>query len=94
MKIPHAGLPKRPGASTMKKNTHAQFASLADHLDHQRDALLKRWRITTEQSPGVSIASSLTRAQFNDHIPGLLDAFSLILHALPDSPGKIGRAHV
>ena len=91
MKIQLAGEPKRPGASTMKKNTHAQFSSLADHLDHQRDALLKRWRITTEQSPGVSIASTLTRVQFNDHIPGLLDAFILILHALPDPPSRTSQ---
>jgi hypothetical protein len=54
----------------MKNKTNALMAELAAHLGNQRKAILKRWRKATEEGPGVTIASSLTRVQFNDHIPG------------------------
>lgn len=61
------------------------MAGLAAHLGNQRKAILKAWRDATEDAPGVSIASSLTTLQFNDHIPGVLDAYNRILNAWPDS---------
>lgn len=69
--------------SEMKKNTHAQMAELAAHLANKRKLILKHWRKATEDSPGVTIASSLTRVQFNDHIPGVLDAYHRMLLAWP-----------
>lgn len=70
----------------MKNYTHAQMADLAAHLGNKRKLILKRWRTATEDAPGVTIASSLTRVQFNDHIPGVLDAYTCILRAWPDAP--------
>ena len=71
----------------MKNDTHAQMAGLAEHLGNKRKLILKRWRRATEKAPGVTIASSLTRLQFNDHIPGVLDAYTRILLAWPVAPG-------
>jgi signal transduction histidine kinase len=70
----------------MKNDTHSQLAGLALHLCNQRKSILKRWRKATEDAPGVTIASSLTRVQFNDHIPGVLDAYNRILQAWPNAP--------
>lgn len=71
----------------MKNDTHAQMAGLAAHLGNKRKLILKRWRTATEEAPGVTIASSLTRVQFNDHIPGVLDAYNRVLLAWPAAPG-------
>ena len=67
----------------MNHPAKAQMADLAAHLGNQRKALLKHWRIATEEGSGVMIASSLTRLQFNDHIPALLDTYNRILQAWP-----------
>ncbi len=69
----------------MKNNRNAQMAGLAAHLGNQRKSILKRWRTATEEAPGVTIASSLTRVQFNDHIPGVLDAYNRALESWPDA---------
>jgi hypothetical protein len=69
----------------MKNNRNAQMAGLAAHLGNQRKSILKRWRTATEEAPGVSIASTLTRVQFNDHIPGVLDAYNRVLQSWPNA---------
>lgn len=69
-----------------KNETHSQLAMLAAHLGDKRKPILKRWRTATEDAPGVMIASALTRVQFNDHIPGVLDAYNRILLAWPGAP--------
>lgn len=69
----------------MKNQTTAKMAALAAHLSNQRKTILKGWRKATEDAPGVTIATTLTRVQFNDHIPGVLDAYNYILKAWPDS---------
>jgi signal transduction histidine kinase len=75
----------------MKNNAHTQMAALAGHLCDQRKTILKRWRTVTEDAPGVVIASSLSRVQFNDHIPGFLDAYGLVLVAWPHNPSASSR---
>jgi len=60
-----------------------QFRSLAAELRERRDAILDAWRAAGEASPG-SIASSLSRAQFNDHIPAVLDCLASTLRSWPD----------
>lgn len=61
-----------------------QLSALAAHLGGQRDAILQHWREATATVAELTIASSLTRVQFNDHIPGVLDSFALRLRAWPD----------
>ncbi len=65
------------------KNTRAQLSTLAAHLGERRDAILQNWRKATENAVELTIASSLTRLQFNDHIPGVLDALARRLRAWP-----------
>lgn len=62
--------------------------ALSRHLHAARESILKSWRVAAEWDPLQTTVRSLTRAQFNDHIPPLLDAFESKLRAPPDS----GRA--
>ena len=64
--------------------TREQLSVLAAHLGEQREVILQRWRKATENVAELTIASSLTRLQFNDHIPGVLDSFALRLRAWPE----------
>ncbi len=64
--------------------TREQLSALATHLGEKRDFLLQRWRTATENVAELTIATSLTRLQFNDHIPGVLDSFALRLRAWPE----------
>jgi signal transduction histidine kinase len=57
------------------------LAALARHLGARRRAMLATWQRSVESDPELSSSSSLSRGQFNDHIPQLLDAFERRLHA-------------
>jgi hypothetical protein len=52
-----------------------ELAALASHLSDRREAILAAWRSAAESDPELSTASTLSRIQFNDHIPAVLDAF-------------------
>ncbi len=65
------------------KQTRSQLSDLAAHLSERRETILLHWRTATENTVELTIASSLTRLQFNDHIPGVLDAFAHRLRAWP-----------
>jgi hypothetical protein len=62
----------------------AQLRALARELLERRDAILKAWRSAGEPAAERSIASSLSRAQFNDHIPAVLDCLAHTIEAWPD----------
>ncbi len=61
-----------------------QLSALAAELLARRDAILEAWRAYGEVGPGRNIASSLSHAQFNDHIPAVLDSLSSTLQAWPE----------
>lgn len=69
----------------MTETTLAQLTALGEHLTSRREAILVRLRAAAEADPKQTTVSSLTRAQFNDHIPQLLDAFALKLRSRPGS---------
>lgn len=50
-----------------------QLSALAARLLERREAILAAWRVAGHNETERSIASSLSRAQFNDHIPAVLD---------------------
>lgn len=52
-----------------------ELAALAHHLAQRRPALLEAWRQAAENDPELTTVSTLSRAQFVDHIPAVLDAF-------------------
>jgi signal transduction histidine kinase len=57
------------------------LAAIADALAARRQALLARWRAAADADPELTTASALSRAQFYDHIPEVLDAFARRLQA-------------
>ena len=57
------------------------LAALARHLAGRRRAILANWQRSVESDPELSSSSSLSRTQFNDHIPQVLDAFERRLEA-------------
>lgn len=62
-----------------------ELSALAAHLIEQRDAILDAWRAYGDVVPGRNIAASLSRAQFNDHIPAVLDSLSESLQSWPEA---------
>ena len=55
--------------------------ALGDYLATRRPAILLAWRKATRADPAQTTARSLTRGQFEDHIPQVLDAFENKLRA-------------
>jgi signal transduction histidine kinase len=68
------------------------LASIAAALAARRPAILQRWREAADADPELTTASALSRAQFFDHIPEVLDAFERRLRArLPDERAEAVR---
>ena len=61
----------------MQNNEHesAALKDVAVFLATRRDAILTAWRRAVDEDPELTTASTITRAQFIDHIPAVLDAF-------------------
>ena len=57
------------------------LSDLASHLRSRRKSILAAWREASERDPQVTTASALTRVQFHDRIPEVLDAFERKLSA-------------
>jgi signal transduction histidine kinase len=51
------------------------LAGFAEHLSARQQAILNRWRSYVDADPQLTAAAPLPRAQFNDHIPAILEAF-------------------
>ena len=58
-----------------------RLAALARHLAARRSAILRSWQRSVEADPELTTSSSLSRAQFTDHIPQMLAAFERRLQA-------------
>ncbi|HVF85019.1 MAG TPA: HAMP domain-containing sensor histidine kinase [Abditibacteriaceae bacterium] len=74
------------------ESTREQLEKLASHLAEQRDSLLQRWRTATENISELAVSSSLTRLQFNDHIPLVLDALAERLRTWPEEMSEAAEA--
>ena len=59
-----------------------QLAALASYLEGRREAILRAWRKSINRDPEMQTGASLPRAQLDDHIPALLDAFASRLRVL------------
>ena len=62
-----------------------QLSALVAELLKRRDRILDAWRAAGEAAGECSIASSLSRNQFNDHIPAVLDCLA---HTIESSPAE------
>ena len=60
-------------------STH--LATLASELSARRDLILQAWRRAVAEDPRAESGVKLSRAQFFDHIPQVLDAFEQRLRA-------------
>jgi signal transduction histidine kinase len=58
-----------------------QLNAVADCLQSARAQILKAWQNSVAHDPELTSASTMSRAQFNDHIPQVLDAFEHRLRA-------------
>jgi len=64
---------------------------LAEHLARRREAILAAWHAAVGADPEFASFSTLSRAQFNDHIPAVLDALEERLRRsgeLEDGPAR------
>jgi signal transduction histidine kinase len=62
-------------------NAAEQLIALADHLRGARSSILQSWQDLVAQDPELTTSSTISRTQFNDHIPQVLDAFEHRLRA-------------
>ncbi|MDB6167556.1 MAG: histidine kinase, partial [Verrucomicrobia bacterium] len=60
-----------------------QLAALADDQASRREQILAGWREAARADPRQTTIDSLSRVQFNDHIPSVLDAFERKLRSRP-----------
>ena len=63
----------------------SELSRLAEHLAARRDQILRSWLRAIELDPELTTPSGITRTQFNDHIPQVLDAFGHRLQAEDES---------
>lgn len=63
-----------------------ELAEFASHLRERRAAILAAWSRSAESDPKITTSTTLSRAQFYDHMPDMLDALERRLRAkgLPD----------
>ena len=52
-----------------------ELAALANHFSERHTAILAMWRDAVKNDHKLSMTSTLSRSQFNDHIPSILNAF-------------------
>ena len=69
-----------------------QLAALADYLQEQRSKILQAWHHSVADDPQLTTADKLSRIQFTDHIPQVLDAYERRLRA--EDPGEKRRARI
>src|SRR4051812_13099483 len=66
---------------TPPETPSAPLRQIAAWLGERREAILAAWRRAVDADPGLTTASTTSRAQFVDHIPAVLDAFEARLSA-------------
>ncbi|HVT44365.1 MAG TPA: sensor histidine kinase [Thermoanaerobaculia bacterium] len=66
-----------------------QLSALAADLRKRREQILDAWRAYGDAVPGRNVAASLSRVQFNDHIPSVLESLSQSLEAWPEGSNPI-----
>lgn len=78
------------GSEILNHTAAGQLRDLAAALLARRDVILDAWRAAGEVDGQSPLASSLSRVQFNDHIPAVLDCLA---HTIEATPGVLDEAH-
>jgi len=68
------------------------WARLVRELDRRRETVLADWRIRVQGDPKLADSSTLTRMQFQDRIPWVLDALSRRLRSVDRGGDAAGPA--
>jgi signal transduction histidine kinase len=69
-----------------------QLQALAEHLAQRRAEILLNWHRVVDADSELTTASSISRTQFYDHIPQVLDAFERLLCAQSFSDKQEAKA--
>lgn len=69
-----------------------QLAGLADYLQGQRSRILQAWHDSVADDPQLTTADKLSRIQFTDHVPQVLDGYEHRLRA--EDPGEKKQARI
>ena len=71
------------------------LSDLAAHLHNRRNAILDKWRTVCEQDPRLPHVASLTREEFNNMLPALLNILEERLRIQPEAvdPAQLAKAH-
>ena len=64
-----------------RNELEATLCELATHLHGRRTEILEAWSRAAEGDPKLTTSATLSRAQFYDHMPGMLDALERKLGA-------------
>ena len=72
--------------------TSRQLQAIASYLARRQGDILRRWHSLVDGDQELSTASSISRAQFYDHIPQVLDAFEQRLCARNEEDKQEARA--
>lgn len=69
-----------------------QLDALARHLSARRDIILQQWHSAAEADPELTTLDVLSRSQFHDHVPGILDAFNERLRSRTEADREEAKA--
>jgi signal transduction histidine kinase len=70
----------------------SELSRLAVYLAERREQILRSWLRAVELDPELTTPSGISRTQFNDHIPQVLDAFEHRLQAEDESEKEQARS--
>jgi signal transduction histidine kinase len=73
------------------RTTEAELAAIADHLHIRKELILRAWESAVNADASLSVSTSLSRSDFRDHVPQLLDTFE---QALRGFDPKEKSAHI
>src|SRR4051812_47062706 len=71
----------------MTAESRRRLGHLSSHWARRRTAILDAWRLAAHRDPQQTTVASLSRAQVNDRIPQVRDAFERKLRARPGGAG-------
>jgi signal transduction histidine kinase len=66
----------------LNESIRRELQALAAHLKTRRTQVLEAWSRAAQQDPQITAATTLSRAQFFDHIPPMLDALNRRIEAM------------
>jgi signal transduction histidine kinase len=69
-----------------------QLSAIAGYLQAARSRILLNWQESVARDPELTTSSTISRAQFNDHIPQVLEAFEHRLRAKDKVEERQARA--